>query len=42
MNTFTITANGKSKKDVKLPSGRYDVNIEHWRRANLRKAKNLP
>ena len=33
MNTFTITANGKSKKDVKLPSGRYDVNIEQWSKA---------
>ena len=33
MNIFTITANGKSKKDVKLPSGRYDVNIEQWSKA---------
>jgi len=33
MNTFTITANGKSKKDVKIPSGRYDVNIEQWSKA---------
>ena len=33
MNTFTITANGKSKKDVKIPSGRYDVNIEQWNKA---------
>ena len=33
MNIFTITANGKSKKDVKIPSGRYDVNIEQWSKA---------
>ena len=33
MNTFTITANGKSKKDVKIPSGRYDVSIEQWSKA---------
>jgi hypothetical protein len=34
MNTFTITANGLSKKDVKLPSGRHDVTIAQWVKAH--------
>ena len=33
MNEYRITANGKEKKIVKLPSGRHEVTLEQWNNA---------
>ena len=33
MNEYRITANGKGKKIVKLPTGRHEVTLEQWNNA---------
>jgi len=33
MNEYRITANGKEKKIVKLPTGRHEVTLEQWNNA---------